>query len=69
MKKTTAVSLLTFCSSFVVVTVCLLLTPIPVYAAECSANCGGSTVTCYGATCSANDGVGCVASDTKGREV
>lgn len=39
----------------------------PVFAKECSANCGGGgKVTCYGHSCTAKDGQGCSSYDQNG---
>jgi hypothetical protein len=36
------------------------------WAASCTADCAGGSVTCNGATCNANDNVGCSATDANG---
>lgn len=39
----------------------------PVFAKECTANCGGGgKVTCYGHSCTAKDGQGCSSYDQNG---
>jgi len=38
----------------------------PVFAMECTANCGRGKVTCYGHTCTAKDGEGCSSHDQNG---
>lgn len=69
MKKAYGMSLLTISLAFLVPSMLLLLTPVTAYAAECSANCGATTVTCYGYSCTSQDGVGCSAHNSKGVEV
>ena len=38
----------------------------PVFAMECTANCGRGKVTCYGHSCRAKDGEGCSSYDQNG---
>lgn len=69
MKKASTISSLSASLTLVLASLSVLLTPITVYAAECNAKCASSVVTCYGHTCLAQDGVGCAAWDSRGREV
>ena len=69
MNKASTISFLSASLILVLASLTVLLTPITVYAAECTANCLTSVVTCYGRTCKGQDGVGCTAWDSRGREV
>jgi hypothetical protein len=69
MKKAGTISYLSASLVLILASLAVLLTPITVYAAECSAICANSVVTCYGYTCASQDGVGCAAWDRSGRQV
>lgn len=59
MKKTAIVSALAVCIGLFVATLSVLLKPLTVYAATCTAQCHTGSVSCTGDDCSATDGVGC----------
>jgi hypothetical protein len=69
MKNASTISFLSASLILALASLAVLLTPITVYAAECIAICPSSVVTCYGHTCKAQNGVGCTAWDSRGREV
>ncbi len=59
MKKTAIVSVFVICAGLFVATLIVLIKPLTVYAATCTAQCQTGSVTCTGNECSATDGVGC----------
>lgn len=59
MKKTALVSALVICAGSFLVTLIVLIKPLTVYAATCTAQCQTGSVSCTGDECSATDGVGC----------
>jgi len=68
MKKASTITFLSASVTLLVASLAVLLTPITVYAADCAAKCGnGGQVWCSGFRCAAQDGVGCVAWDSRGR--
>lgn len=70
MKKASTITFLFASLTLVLASLAVLLTPITVYAADCTAKCSnGGQVQCSGFICTARDGVGCRAWDNHGREV
>jgi hypothetical protein len=68
MKKASMITFLSASVTLVVASLAVLLTPITVYAADCTAKCGnGGQVQCSGFRCTAQDGWGCAAWDSSGR--
>ena len=59
MKKTAMVSAFALCAGLFVATLIVLIKPLTVYAASCTALCQTGSVSCTGNECSATDGVGC----------
>ena len=59
MKKTALVSALVLCGGLFVATLVVVIKPLTVYAATCTAQCHTGSVSCTGNECSATDGVGC----------
>ena len=59
MKKTAIVSAFVICAGLFVATLIVLIKPLTVYAATCTAQCHTGSVSCTGNECSATDGVGC----------
>jgi len=47
------------CTCLFVTTLIVLIKPLTVYAATCTAQCHTGSVSCTGNECSATDGVGC----------
>jgi hypothetical protein len=59
MKKTALASTFLLCAGLFVATLIVLIKPLTVYAATCTAQCQTGSVSCTGNECSATDGVGC----------
>ena len=59
MKKTALASMFALCTCLFVTTLIVLIKPLTVYAATCTAQCHTGSVSCTGNECSATDGVGC----------
>jgi hypothetical protein len=59
MKKAAIASTLAICVGLCVATFVVLIKPLTVYAATCTAQCQAGSVSCTGDECSATDGVGC----------
>ena len=59
MKKAAIVSALAMSVGLFVATLVVLVEPVTVYAATCTAQCNSGSVSCTGDECSATDGVGC----------
>jgi len=64
MKRISIAGGLTLSIAMLLCTVSVLIRPV--FAMECTANCGRGKVTCYGHTCSAKDGEGCSSHDQNG---
>jgi hypothetical protein len=64
MKRMSIVGGLTLSIAMLLCTVSVLIRPV--FAMECTANCGRGKVTCYGHTCTAKDGEGCSSHDQNG---
>ena len=59
MKKTAIASALAISAGLFIATLIVLLKPLTVYAATCTAQCQTGSVSCTGDECAATDGVGC----------
>ena len=57
MKRTGLIFGLTLSIAMLLCTLSVLIRPV--FAEECTANCGRGRVTCYGHSCRAKDGEGC----------
>lgn len=64
MKRISIAGGLTLSIAMLLCTVSVLIRPV--FAMECTANCGRGKVTCYGHTCTAKDGEGCSSHDQNG---
>ena len=64
MKRISIAGGLTLSIAMLLCTVSMLIRPV--FAMECTANCGRGKVTCYGHTCTAKDGEGCSSHDQNG---
>ena len=64
MKRIAVVLGLTLSAAMCLCTLSVLIRPV--FAMECTANCGRGKVTCYGHTCTAKDGEGCSSHDQNG---
>ena len=64
MKRIGFVFAFTLCAAMCLCTLSVLIRPV--FAMECTANCGRGKVTCYGHTCTAKDGEGCSSHDQNG---
>jgi hypothetical protein len=70
MKKASTITFLFALLTLIFTSLAILLTPITVYAADCTAKCSnGGQVWCSEFSCAAQDGVGCKAWDNHGREL
>jgi len=70
MKKASMITFLSASVTLVVASLAVLLTPVTVYAADCTAQCSnGGQVQCSGFRCVARDRAGCTAWDNHGREI
>ena len=59
MKKTAIVSTCMLSAALFVTSLVVLIKPVTVYAATCTALCNSGQVSCTGEECSATDGAGC----------
>lgn len=67
MKRIFGIALAIWSVSMVIVTSVILLNPISIYAATCTADCGnGKEAKCTATKCKAEDGVGCWTPSDKG---
>jgi len=64
MKRVGVVLALTLSVAMCLSTLSVLIRPV--FAMECTANCGKGKVTCYGHSCRAKDGEGCSSYDQNG---
>ena len=65
MKRTGLIFGLTLSIAMLLCTLSVLIRPV--FAEECTANCGRGKVTCYGHSCRAKDGEGCQSWDQNGK--